>query len=153
MYIYMYNLCGNLFCCLQLLHDSFGKQRLRFPLLFSISALMILRRRVDRKHEIKLEIETAMPLPVDRGLSWQYMYVCRERSMIRPGRRIDLVRALHIKLKPRAQFGNFCCTVHTRIAYGYKNSGCSARCDKAKALGNAKNAQKAEQTLRATITA
>lgn len=27
------------------------------------------------------------------------------------------------------------------------------RCDKAKALGNAKNAQKAEQTLRATITA
>lgn len=70
--------------------------------------------------------------------------------MIRPGRRRDLVRALHIKWKPRAQFGNFCRTVHIRIAYGYKSS---ARCDKAKALVNAKNAQKAEQTLRATITA
>lgn len=59
----MYNLCGILFCCLPLLHHSFGKAAAEISLAFwsfPISALIILGRRVDRKHEIKLEIKTAI---------------------------------------------------------------------------------------------
>lgn len=141
-YIDMYKLCGIFICCIQLLQRflwSFGIWEAASEIsLLSISDLIIPRRRVNRKHNIKLETETAMRLAVDGVLSWTNVHVCmyadcREHSMIRPGCRRDPAGATY-HMEATCSIWEFFCLLMQKLSGG-------ARCDKAKASGNLKCAK------------